>query len=91
MAQKLAGEKLIERSIYIFGIVEALHLAGLFKHVPISSLAGIALPAWLVAVVLFAVKDMLDKKKKKKQGEETETGVLQAFGNFLTGPCFSIL
>ena len=67
MAQELAGEKLIERSIYIYGIAEALHLAGLFKHVTVSSLAGIALPAWLAAVVLFAVKDMLDKKKKKKQ------------------------
>ena len=42
MAQELAGEKLIERSIYIYGIAEALHLAGLFKHVPVSSLAGIA-------------------------------------------------
>lgn len=82
MAQELAGEKLIERSIYIFGIAEALHLAGLFKHVPISSLAGIALPAWLAAVVLFAVKDMLDKKKKKKQGEETETGALEGFRRF---------
>ena len=30
MAQELAGEKLIERSIYIYGIAEALHLAGLF-------------------------------------------------------------
>ena len=83
MVQELAGEKLIERSIYIFGIAEALHLAGLFKHVPVSSLAGIALPAWLAAVVLFAVKDMLDKKKKKKQqGAETEPGSWKNFQKF---------
>lgn len=83
MAQELASEKLIERSIYIFGIAEALHLAGLFKHVPVSSLAGIALPAWLAAVVLFAVKDMLDKKKKKKQqGAETEPGSWKNFQKF---------
>lgn len=82
MAQELAGEKLIERSIYIFGIAEALHLAGLFKHVPLSTLAGIALPAWLAAAVLFTVKDMLDKKKKKKQGTETESGDPAGFRKF---------
>ena len=82
MAQELAGEKLIERSIYIFGIAEALHLAGLFKHVPLSTLAGIALPAWLAAAVLFAVNDMLDKKKKKKQGTETESGDPAGFRKF---------
>ena len=80
LAQELAGEKLIERSIYIYGIAEALHLAGLFKQVHESSLARIALPAWLAAVVLFAVKDMLDKKKKKKQqGAATSAGSWKNF------------
>ena len=88
MTQELAGEKLIERSIYIFGIAEALHLAGLFKHVPVSSLARIALPAWLAAVVLFAVKDMLDRKIKKKQGAEPETG---GWKNFQKFPCRTLL
>lgn len=82
MTQETAGEKLIERSIYIFGIAEALHLAGLFQHVPLSSLAGMALPAWLTLLVFFAGKDMLDKKKKKKQGAETETGGLAGFRKF---------
>lgn len=92
MAQELAGEKLIERSIYIFGIAEALHLAGLFKHVPVSSLAGVALPAWLAAVVLFAVKDMLIRRKRRSSREQRrnrEAG--KTFKSFLIGPCFSIL
>ena len=38
MAQELAGEKLIERSIYIFGIAEALHLAGLFLFLRLLSI-----------------------------------------------------
>ena len=91
MAQELAGEKLIERSIYIFGITEALHLAGLFKHVPLSTLAGIALPAWLAAAVLFAVKDMLIRRKKRNRERRRKAETRQAFESFLTGPCFSVL
>lgn len=86
MTKGLAGEKLIERSIVIFGIGEALHIAGLFKHVPVSRLSGIALLVWIAALFLFAAGDLLHRKKQHE-----ETGKKEPWENFRSFPYRTLL
>lgn len=70
--QDMLGEKLIERSIILFGIAQVLHLAALFGGLSVSLCAKAALPLWIAALVFFFVSDFRKRRQNNEDGSKSE-------------------